>query len=283
MNVVVTGSTGFLGSHIVAESEKQGHKVFRLKHSDVNNTNIFDDFSPDILVHCGWGGVSAVDRNDPELQKQNVLYSDRVLAIYPFKQVIALGSQDEYGFIDEIVNEDHALKPLSEYAKAKITFCEHLKNFANTHNVIWQWLRIFNMYGTGQSPNWLIPSVIKKCLAGEQEMQTTLGEQQYAYLFADDFARAIVSMFGKNNSGIYNISSSVPRPLRQIFNQIKKLTDSNISFEFGAIPYRQNQSMMICGDSSKFIDAFGDFETTEFTIGLQKIIDEWKKKCLSCR
>ena len=282
MNVVVTGSTGFLGSHIVAESEKQGHKVFRLKHSDVNQLNILNSFSPDILIHCGWGGVSAEDRNNPDLQKQNILFSDKVLSLYPFKQVIALGSQDEYGFINEIVNEEHTLKPLSEYAKAKISFCEHLQNFAHAHNITWQWLRIFNMYGTGQAPNWLIPSIIKKCLTGEQKMQTTLGEQQYAYLFADDFARAIVSMFGKNNSGIYNISSSTPLPLRQIFNQIKQLTDSNIVFEFGAIPYRPNQSMMICGDSSKFMNTFGCFETTEFTIGLQKVIDEWRYNCLSC-
>lgn len=280
MKIVVTGANGFLGSHIVSEAQKQRHVVFPLKHSAINSSKqLLMDFAPDVLIHCGWGGVSAADRNNPDLQAENVNMSKRVLELYPFKQVIGLGSQDEYGNINSIVSEDFPLHPLSEYAKAKIEFSNYLQNYAESCGMSWQWLRIFNMYGTGQAPNWLIPAIIKKCLNGEQEMDTTLGEQQYAYLFADDFARAVVSLIGKiGENGIYNISSSKPLPLRQIFDKIKVLTGASILFKYGAIPYRPNQSMMICGDSSKFIAAFGKFEQTDFTEGLQKVIKEWKSR-----
>ena len=280
MNIVITGATGFLGSHIVSEAKKNGHNVFSLKHSAIDSSRpLLEAFAPDILVHCGWGGVSAADRNDSKLQADNIAISKRIIALFPFKQIIGLGRQDEYGNINSIVNESQPLQPISEYAKAKIAFCNHLSNYAEQNRISWQWLRIFNMYGTGQAPNWLIPSVIKKCITGEKSMQTTLGEQQYAYLFADDFAKAVVSMFGqKGKNGIFNISSSKPLPLRHIFEQIKKLTKASIQFEFGAIPYRPNQSMMICGDSSKFTASFGNFEKTDFAEGLQMVIEEWKNK-----
>lgn len=280
MKIVVTGATGFLGNHIVSEAEKQGHKIFALRHSAIDvSPKALKDFAPDVLVHCGWGGISASDRNNPDIQAENVGISKKIINLYPFKQIIGLGSQDEYGYINSVVDENQPLQPLSEYAKAKIEVCNYLRNYAERLNISWQWLRIFNMYGPGQAPNWLIPSIIKKCITGEKNMQTTLGEQQYAYLYVDDFAQAIVSMFGqKTKNGIFNISSSNPQPLRLIFEQIKMLTNASIEFEFGAIPYRPNQSMMICGDSSKFKASFGDYEMTNFETGLQIVIDEWKRK-----
>lgn len=275
MKILITGASGFLGKHIVDEAIKQGHEVLCLKHSEIDNCqeNV-NTFAPEILVHCAWGGVSAADRNNPELQAANIEMSKKVVMLYPFKQIIGAGSQDEYGNINEVVDEEHPLKPISEYAKAKISFCNWLKEYAESHNIEWQWIRIFNMYGTGQALNWLIPAIIAKCKNGEKTMDTTKGEQQYAYLNADDFGRAMVSVFGaKGKCGIYNISSSNPLPLHDIFMMIKELTHSDIEFNFGAMPYRQGQSMMICGNSEKFINLFGMFETTSITQGIKQLLE----------
>ena len=280
MNILITGATGFLGRHICQESERQHHQVMCLKHAEIGNSaHLVREFAPDVLVHCAWGGVSAADRNNPQLQKANVEMSEEVFNLYPYRQIIALGSQDEYGVIDGIVGEGHPLSPVSEYAKAKIQLCHYLQQIASTRPLEWQWLRIFNMYGRHQQANWLIPSIVKKCLDGEHAMDTTLGEQQYAYLYAEDFARAVTSIFGSTGkSGIYNISSSTPLPLRDIFLLIRQLTNANIEFSFGAIPYRDNQSMMICGNSEKFAKAFGTFETTPFEKGLSIIINDYKQQ-----
>lgn len=274
MKVLITGTSGFLGKHIVDEAIKQGHEVLCLRHSEIDTCQEkINEFAPEILVHCAWGGVSAADRNNPELQTANIEMSKKVVMLYPFKQIIGAGSQDEYGNINEVVDEEHPLKPISEYAKAKISFCNWLKEYAESHNIEWQWIRIFNMYGTGQASNWLIPAIIAKCKNGEKTMDTTKGEQQYAYLNADDFGRAMVSVFGaKGKCGIYNISSSDPKPLHDIFEMIKELTHSDIEFKFGAIPYRQGQSMMICGNANKFKKTFGDFETIDLVSGIKSLI-----------
>lgn len=274
MKILITGTSGFLGKHIVDEAIRQGHEVLCLKHSEIDDCQKkVNTFAPEILVHCAWGGVSAADRNNPYLQVANIEMSKKVVKLYPFKQIIGAGSQDEYGNINEIVDEEHSLNPISEYAKAKIAFCNWLKEYAESHNIEWQWIRIFNMYGTEQASNWLIPAIIAKCKNGEKTMDTTKGEQQYAYLNADDFGRAIVSVFGaKDKSGIYNISSSNPTPLHDIFIMIKQLTKSDIEFKFGAMPYRQGQSMMICGNSDKFIHTFGEFETINIEEGIKSLL-----------
>lgn len=274
MKILITGTSGFLGKHIVDEAIRQGHEVLCLKHSEIDDCQEkVNTFAPEILVHCAWGGVSAADRNNPDLQEANIEMSKKVVKLYPFKQIIGAGSQDEYGNINEIVDEEQSLNPISEYAKAKIAFCDWLKEYAESRNIEWQWIRIFNMYGTGQASNWLIPAIIAKCINGEKKMDTTKGEQQYAYLNADDFGRAIVSVFGaKDKSGIYNISSSNPMPLHDIFIMIKHLTKSDIEFIFGAMPYRQGQSMMICGNSDKFIHTFGEFETIDLENGIRSLL-----------
>ena len=274
MRILITGSSGFLGKHIVEESIRHGHDVLCLKHSDIDLClDRVKSFSPEILVHFGWGGVESKSRDNSKIQAANIDMSMKIVQIYPFKQIIVAGSQDEYGILNEIVDETYPVNPVTEYAKAKVSFCSWLQEYAGTNHIEWQWLRIFNIYGIGQSANWLIPAVIKECNSGRTYMNCTKGEQRYAYLNVEDLGRAVVSIYGIcGKSGIYNLSSSNPQMLKDIFEKIKKLMNSDIIFNYGTIPYRNNQSMTICGNSEKFKSNFGEFETVDFDYGLKKLI-----------
>lgn len=103
-------------------------------------------------------------------------------------------------------------------------------------------------------------------------MATTPGEQQYSYLYSHDFARAITSMVGRTGEcGIFNLSSAHPITLIRLFRLIKELTQSSITF-LPTLPYRENQSMVILGNSEKFVNTFGAFERTSLTDGLKRVI-----------
>lgn len=288
MNIFITGATGFLGQHIARQCVAEGHHVLCLRratspHTTLNGvTWVTSDssqwesevkaFCPDVLIHAAWSGVDAKGRNDGKVQQENVEMTEHLLHMHPYKQVVMLGSQDEYGRIDSEVDENQPLRPLSEYAKAKISCCEHLQAYAGKHGLAWQWLRIFSVYGPGQRPQWLIPSVIGHCLRGEA-MDTTRGEQRYSYLYVADFARAVVSTLGKKGkSGIYNLSSAVPVTLSTLFHTIRQLTASTTEFR-PTLPYRENQSMTILGNANKFIHAFGPFERTSLEDGLKATIE----------
>src|SRR5574344_1337427 len=292
--IFVTGATGFLGYHIVRRCVADGHKVLCLRRSssispfdrsveskiewlnsnDVSWKDVVEAFKPDVLIHAAWGGSSADVRNNHSVQEANLILTKDLISLYHYKQIIAFGSQDEYGNINSVVDESRVPNPISEYAKVKAFVCEMLKDYCLSNGIEWQWIRIFSVFGERQKSDWVIPAVIHKCLAGEKSMDTTLGEQKYAYLYVRDFADAILSVVGsEGKSGIYNLSSRYPISLRSIFETIKELTSSGIVFNYGAFPYRKNQSMLIAGSSEKFIRTFGNFEKTEIKDGLMRTID----------
>jgi nucleoside-diphosphate-sugar epimerase len=296
MKILITGATGFLGYHLTRICVQKGHIVACLRRN--NSHSLFDAatehkirwitvgetywkqdlglFEPEVLIHAAWGGVSADGRNDSAIQHANVDMTREILRLAPYNQVIMLGSQDEYGRIDTRVDESHPLQPLSEYAKAKIQCCKMLEDFGRRSGAEWQWIRIFSIYGEQQKSCWLIPSVIDKCLRGETSMQTTPGEQLYSYLYSTDFAEAVESVVGTTDkSGIYNLSSAHPTPLKDLFLLIRRLSGADIDFQ-PSLPYRDNQSMMILGNSDKFIRAFGPFEHTSLREGLTNVITEMK-------
>lgn len=293
LKVFITGATGFLGYHIANSCISAGFDLLCLKRK--SSVSLFEpnqekslkwvnsdekgwektvvDYQPDILIHCAWEGVSAENRNNPQVQYKNIQLSEKLIKLYPYKQIIVLGSQEEYGKIDSVVDENHPLVPITEYAKAKIDTCRILQEYAETNGIEWQWIRVFTVFGEKQKQDWLIPSMIRKCLNPEElQMDTTKGEQSYSYLYSADFARAITSTLGKvGKSGIYNISSSKPTKLKDLFSLIKRKTNSKIEFK-PILPYREYQSMMIMGDSTKFKNTFGDYEKTTLNQGLDRII-----------
>ena len=297
MKIFVSGATGYLGYHFVKLAINQGHEVLCLRRptsrslfeSEIENKVkwVFNDeelksavidFQPDVLFHAAWGGVRGADRNNIEIQKDNLVMSHNLFTLYPYKQIIAIGSQAEYGYYNDIISEDHTLKPTMEYAKAKIQCCKDLQHYCEQNNIEWQWIRIFTVFGEKQTGG-LIKLAIDKCLNGERSFDTTPGEQKYSYLYAEDFGKAISNMLGsKGKSGIYNLSQ--PQCLKsnkEILESVKKLTKSDIHFNFGAMPYPEGQVMLMDGSVNKFEKAFGAVPYTNFEVAMANTIDSFRK------
>ena len=278
MKIFVTGATGYLGYHFSKCAINQGHKVLCLRRntskslfepdteSDVQW--VFNDdklrknveaFKPDVLFHAAWGGVRGSDRDDKVIQNDNVVMSRNLFSLYPYKQIIAIGSQAEYGYYSDSIPEDHPLNPTMEYAKAKVQCCNELKAYCEKNNIEWQWIRIFTVFGEKQTGG-LIKLAIEKCLNGEMSFDTTPGEQKYSYLYAEDFGNAVCNMLGsKGKSGIYNLSQ--PKCIisnKEILEEVKTLTKSDIHINFGAIPYPEGQVMLMDGKVDKYEIAFGE-------------------------
>ena len=297
MKIFGSGATGYLGYHFVKVAINQGHEVLCLRRptsrtlfeSEIENKvkwvvndeelkSAVIDFQPDVLFHAAWGGVRGADRNNIEIQKENLVMSHNLFTLYPYKQIIAIGSQAEYGYYNDIISEDHPLKSTMEYAKAKIQCCKDLYNYCEQNNIEWQWIRIFTVFGEKQTGG-LIKLAIEKCLNGEKSFDTTPGEQKYSYLYAEDFGKAICNMLGsKGKSGIYNLSQ--PKCLKsnkEILESVKILTKSDIHLNFGAMPYPEGQVMLMDGSVNKIEQAFGAVPYTNFEVAMANTIDSFRK------
>ena len=299
MKIFVTGATGYLGYHFVNVAISQGHRVLCLRRPTsvslfepivekqiqwVNNDDIkklreiVNAFQPDVLFHAAWGGTRGRERNDAAIQENNIQMSKDLITLYPYQQIIVLGSQAEYGFYFGPVMETDKLKPNTIYGQAKITTCDFLREYCEAHNIEWQWIRLFTLFGENQTGG-LIKIFTEKCLNGEKEFNTTKGLQRYSYMYTFDIAKAICMMIGsKGKSGIYNLSQPNDVYTNQwILTHIKELMHSEIQLNFGAMPYEQNQVMYMDGYVTKFENAFGDIPHTDFEVALGRTIESIKK------
>jgi len=296
MRIFVTGATGYLGYHFVNAAFNQGHEILCLKRpsskslfepiveekiqwvlNDENMEETVNKFEPDILFHAAWGGVRGADRDNAKIQNDNLVMSRKLFTLYPYNQIISIGSQAEYGYYSDIISEEHPLRPTMEYAKAKVQCMKDLKAYCEKNKIEWQWIRIFTVFGEKQTGG-LIKIAIEKCLNGEKEFPTTKGEQQYSYLYSYDFARAICKILGaQGKSGVYNLSQPMGlHSNRDILESIKRIMHSDIHLDFGAIPYPDGQVMLMDGRVDKFEKAFGKVPFTNFEKALTNTIDSYR-------
>ncbi len=293
--VLITGITGFLGAQIAETLIDSGIGVIGLKRV---NSNIWrckrietkvewidikegwhdtvSQLSPQSIIHCAWIGVTAKDRNDWQTQAKNILLLIDLLKICEtckIKKFIFMGSQAEYGHISGKISETEQATPSNAYGGIKLACMDILKTFSLSNNIDWIWLRLFSVFGEKEDATWLIPSLIK-AMQHQAEMDFTKGDQKYAYLYIKDFAEIIKAILThKIDSGIYNVSSQDAVPLKTLIEFIKDKVNPSFKLNFGALPYRQHQSMHLEGDISKLISQIGMPRFTEFNLALQKTIE----------
>ncbi|MDL2296773.1 NAD(P)-dependent oxidoreductase [Bacteroidales bacterium OttesenSCG-928-B11] len=297
--IFITGATGFLGSHIVDALLLEGYTIYATRRaaSDLSRCDLFFDkirwvdidketwadsigeIVPDVIIHSMWIGVDAGNRSDWSQQIKNIELTEKLLEVAAKVKIgkfIGLGSQAEYGNFSCKIKEDALTMPDSAYGVVKKMCSDMTRIICEENNVKWFWLRLFPLFGEKESEKWLIPSVIKSIMT-KDSMDFTLGEQKYAYLYVKDFAQAIVDVVKTDgSSGVYNLSSSNPMPLREVITKIRDLINPSFQLNFGKLPYRQGQSMHIEGDVSNFENSISKIPSSDFDEKLRQTIDYYK-------
>ena len=300
--VLITGITGFLGSHVAESLISNNIQVIGLKRKDSNiwrceefkdkiqwvdidEKGLFVDelkkYSFDTVIHGAWIGVESNTRNDWNEQSKNIPFLVsllEVIKIVDVKKFIFLGSQAEYGNIDGKISEDYKPNALNAYAGIKLACLEIVKAFCETNDINWIWLRLFSLFGEKENQNWLIPSLIASMLTDEQ-MDFTPGEQKYAYLYVKDYTsimNKIVTM--SIESGVYNVSSNQTRTIKSLVEDIRDYINPKFILNFGALNYRDNQSMHIEGNIMKLSSQIGEIELTDYKKALYNSLNYYLKK-----
>jgi nucleoside-diphosphate-sugar epimerase len=294
--ILITGISGFLGSQIAEVLNFNGFELIALKreNSDLWRCENFSEnvkwidlsenweeqlinLKPEIIIHSAWEGVSAKDRDNWSAQFNNLEFTLKLLRIAKevnLKKFIGFGSQAEYGDFSGIINEDYFIDPKSAYGLSKNLVAQTIKVFCEQNAMDWYWLRLFSFFGEKEADNWFIPTLIKNIFQNKP-MDMTPGEQRYAYMYVKDLANIIVEIIKSTvKSDVYNLSSNQSISLKEIVNKITEiLNPSNPQINFGALPYRDNQPMLIQGDITKLKNEIGAFSETDFDTNLKKVVE----------
>jgi nucleoside-diphosphate-sugar epimerase len=300
MKAFVTGASGFIGSYLVKALVDEGHEVLCLKRLTskldaldeyvdrvkwVDNTegwmSVVRSFKPYIIYHLAWNGVAASDRIIWKKQVSNVALLQELLDLaleVGCKKIVSTGSQSEYGDFENKIDESYPVNPKTAYAAVKVASQTIMKSFCEINGIDWYWFRLFPLFGPHEADRWLIPSLIKSITTSDH-MDLTPGEQQLSYLYVGECAKAIMmAIYAECKSGVYNICSDNPVPLRTLVEKIRDKINLNFKLNFGTLPYRYGQCMYMEGDTIALRTNIYDLKTSDFDEKLDMTVEYYLKK-----
>lgn len=296
MKILVTGAGGFVGAACVDAALAAGHQPLAVVRPASNRQRLsgkgvevlpldladrsalnhaMAQHRPDVVVHAAWSGVSNAARHNKAQITDNI---DTALALVDAAaangvgKFIGIGSQGEYGLLSGKIAETALPVPTSLYGAAKIAVQVLSAQLCADAAMQFAWLRLFSTYGPRDNPNWLIPSLITQILDG-QPPKTTEGRQLWDYLYIDDVAAAILAVAEHPEAtGVFNLGSGRPVPVREIVEAIRDLAAPDLALVFGEIPYKPDQIWHMEADIARLTALSGFAPQVGLADGLSRTI-----------
>ncbi len=255
--ILLTGATGYLGSHLAGALLGAGYSVVALKRrtsslrrlvpflprltlldAEVADLNtMFRDYGKiDAVIHTatsyGRKGETAC-----QVEEANLSYPLRIL-----DAAAAAGSQ-------LFLNTDTALaKFLNAYSLSKTQFAEWGRHFAAQKQIRFFNLKLEHFYGPGDDDTKFTTHVINSCLMNVHELKLTPGEQKRDFIYIDDVVAAYLLLLEKQESLAswyteFDVGSGEAVSIREFAELVQRLTASKTHLNFGAYPYRDGEVM----------------------------------------
>ncbi len=208
--VLVTGASGFLGTHLVRALAGAGAQVVALSRrggpseamaarADITSAAevraALKSASPEIVFHLAAYGVQPDQRDAEEATAVNVNGAVAVVdaaAESGARLFVQVGTSHEYGGSDQPLREDAPLNPVGIYGASKAAGTAASRARARRRGLRWLGLRPFVFYGPGEGAQKLVPYVITRGLCGEP-VETSAGEQVRDFTYVEDMAAGIAA------------------------------------------------------------------------------------------
>ena len=305
MRVLVTGATGFVGSHVARLLVRHGHEVHALVREGEAEDRLAEErlgvegekvarirgdlLEPaswsaaidaggfDACVHLGWYAnpkdyLSA--RVNVDLLNASAALGARLVDA-GCRRIVMAGACFEYDVSFGFLSESTPAGPRHLYSACKRSLFEIMSHLVSSTPTSFAWTRLFFLYGPHESRGRLVPAVVDALLAGEQARVTT-GEQFRDFMHVADAAAAIVHVLEHDELvGPVNIASGRPVRVREVVETIAGILDAKDRVAWGAVQARPNDPGFVCADVSK-LAASGFRAQHDLESGLRDTI-AWSK------
>jgi len=319
LHVLVTGSDGFIGSHLTEKLVDRGANVtalclynsfdkfgwiddlpgnvrskLKLVRGDVRDSSFVRSImrGQDVVFHLAAliaipysyiAAQSYVETN--VVGTLNVLEAAREMKV---QRIVHTSTSEVYGTaLTMPIKEDHPLQGQSPYSASKIGADMMAESFYRSFDLPVAILRPFNTFGPRQSERAVIPTIIRQVLDPACET-IQIGDTTPVrdFTFVEDTADAFLALGCAGNVQFgrpYNAGSGKSVTVRQVIDLALELTNSRKPLEQDPARARPPNSEVraLLADSTKIANDAGWRPSVEFREGLRRTIDWWQKRLAS--
>lgn len=259
-HILLTGATGFLGSHLLEALLAQGYQVtilkrstsdtWRIKHLlnqvkafDVDQVAIeyaFKDEKVDAVIHtaCAYGRDKA---RTSEVISTNLMFGVSLLEVSIDNGVEVFVNTDTF-FSGKIISHH-----LFDYSLSKRQFAEWLESKSSDIRVVN--LRLQHVYGPKDNNNKFIPWLIDEIVKSSGRIALTLGEQKRDFIYVSDVVKAYMAVISYDFDSLgffeFDVGTGnkvkVNEFVRAVYDHIKERGSINSSLGFGDLENSGNE------------------------------------------
>ena len=295
--VLVTGATGFIGSHCLVPLVERGFEVHAVSRRPLAGptaavtwhaadllapaaaAELIDRVRPSHLLHLAWFVVPGRLIHAPENLDWVTASIDLVrrFAEAGGARLCVCGSGYEYDWAHGYCTEGLTpCVPDTLYGACKHALHEVVRTYAGGRDLSAAWARVFFLFGPNEHQDRLVPSVIRSLLRGEAA-RCSHGRQIRDYLHVQDVADGLVALLDSEVRGAVNVSSGQATTLREIVLAIGRLMGRPELVQLGAIPARANDAPLVVGSNSRAA-ALGWQPRYDLETGLRQTIEWWRQQ-----
>ncbi len=266
MKIFITGSDGFIGSHLVEKLIEKGHKVkalvqynsfgsighleyldknykgkLEIEHGDIRDIEFLNKSlgGSDIVLHLA--ALIAIPYSYDAIESyidtniKGTLNVIKASLRNNIKHIVSTSTSEVYGSAQYIpIDENHRLIGQSPYSASKIGADQIAMSFYYSFKAPITILRPFNTYGPRQSLRAVIPSMIIQCLKNKSKINLGDITTTRDFNYVDDITTAFLKVINNKKSigKVINIGSNYEISIKDLAKLIIQLTKSNSKLSF---------------------------------------------------
>jgi nucleoside-diphosphate-sugar epimerase len=309
MKVLVTGSTGFIGSDLVPKLLEKGLEVYELRryvtgrYSDretkVVNADLNDhlrvkeavsEIRPEYVIHlAAISPVAYSYEHYAEVLKTNFMASVNLAEVNRqfnprLIHFLAAGTSEEYGIQESFpIRETADLRPNSPYAVSKVAMDRYLQYMRDAYDFPMTVLRPFNTYGRTGNTHFVVERIASQMMVNGE---VCLGEPDPVrdLMFMDDHVSAYLTCLGNERAmrRTFNFCTGVGTSIRELVEVIQGITGWSGVVRWHTIPKRPLDIPVLVGDNQKARSVLGWSPKVKLLEGLEVTVKGLgeKNECL---
>ncbi len=313
---LITGITGFVGSHLAELLIKEGIEVYgtvrwRSKTDNIDHIkdtitlieadlrdahsteNAIKKAEPDYIFHLAAQSFVPTSWHAPEetlvtniMGNLNILEAVRKSKMDAVIQVA--GSSEEYGLVrpDEVpIKETNELRPLSPYGVSKVAQDRLTIQYTLSYGIKAVVTRAFNHTGPRRGEVFVTSNFSKQIAEiekGKRKAVLLVGNLEAKRDFTDvrDIIKAYLLAVKKCKYGeVYNICSGNSIPIKSVLDILLKLSKTkNIEIKVDPERLRPSDVPILLGDCTKFEEITGWKPEIPFERTMKDLLDWWRER-----